>query len=262
MNKRRSILAFAICFALLALTGLQVARADNDDDNLGNNSVTAAVSVAAGGVFDAYFCDPAGILNVTSGPLGAVTLTSTSTEVTVTTGNLVICYLDSKPLRPEFRTYIQSGNFSDGGSNSLPASGFKVTKAFWVLQSQWSSKNPPATTGIGDIGEYNGAGGQNQKDGGTGPLTWYGAWAPGTGSLDVWRHVHYGWEGRGTSDGTGIIATDPDGSGPSGLITVWNSGNGNLGSLGVIEVSLDIPDSTPAGNYSATVTLQVNFETP
>ncbi len=248
MNRPRSILALAICFALLASTGLQAARAANDDDTTSNNTVTASVSVSTSGVFDAYFCSPGDNVNVTSGALGSVALTSTSPETTVQTGGLVICYRDSKPLRPEFRTYIQSGNFSGPGSNSLSASGFKVTKTYWIAQTQWSSQNPPATTGIGDIGQVNGAGTKNASDGGTLPAV-YGAWTTNN-SLDSWRYVHYGYEGRGTANGTGLF--------PS----VWNSGDPHMGSFGVIEVTIDIPDSTPAGTYSATVTLQVNFETP
>lgn len=237
MTFRNVLFAIALTFAMIASVGLQPAAAVTQDDNTGNNTLTAGVTVNVGGVFDAFFCQPPGD---SFGDLGTVNLNSQSPAMTVQQGSMTICYEDTKPDRSEFRTWVIAGNFTSG-ANSIVASNFKVTRTWWVAQTQWGPV-------VGDIGMVNSAGVLNGSDTGTCPIC-YATWSTGN-TLDAWRYVQYGWDGKGTADGTGDF--------PS----VWASGNPNLGAFGVIEVSLDVPVDTPAGSYTSTVTVEINFTAP
>lgn len=241
MKIRNALIGLALTIAMAASVGLQPAAAVTQDDTTTNNTLTAAVQVNVSGVFDAYFCNPPGD---TFGSLGTVNLTSTSPLITTQTGSMSICYDDTKPARPQFRTWVISTNFSNG-TDTIPATGFKVTKAYWVGQSQWSSGL--GGPGIGDIGVVSPTGSLNTPTTGTCPSC-HIVWGS-SNSLDTWRYVQYGWAGKGTSNGTGTIGT-------------WVTGWTPLGSVGVLEVTLDVPVNTPAGAYTSLVTVEVTFQAP
>lgn len=240
MKLRNAILAFALMLSMIAVLGIQPASAVNQDDNSSNNTLTAYVQVNVSGVFDAYFCAAP---STSYGNLGTVNLTSTSPLVTNQVALLAVCYDDSKPARPQFRTYMISTNFTSGPDTIL-ATNFKVTKTYNVGQSQWSSG--PGGPGIGDIG-FNGPLGLNVGPMGTPPGNWVD-WTTAN-ELSSWRYVQFGYAGKGTSDGTGTV-------GP------WVSGWAPLGSVGLVEVTLGVPVNTPAGYYTSTMTLEINFATP
>lgn len=241
MKIRNVLFGIALTIAMAASIGMQPAAAVTQDDNNGNNTLLASVTVNVSGVFDAYFCNPPGD---TYGSLGTVNLTSTSPLVTTQTGSLSICYDDTKPARPQFRTWVIANNFSNG-TDTIPATGFKITKAFWVGQTQWSSGHGG---GIGDIGAVSPTGSLNSPVVGTCPVC-HIPWTTLNG-LDNWKYVQYGWAGKGTADGTGFFPG------------FWASGWAPLGAVGILEVTLDVPVATPAGTYTSLVTLEVNFTAP
>lgn len=134
-------------------------------------------------------------------------------------GAVVIAYVDTLVNRPSFNVQMQASDFVAGGPY-FSSSNLKVTRVYNVQQGQWGG-TPGGPDDIGDIGAFvnNGYVGQ----GGPWPKAWTAA-----NELNVAKTVQFGYSGIGT---------------------VWANGQ--------VDVSLSIPPTATAGNYTSTVTLTV-----
>jgi hypothetical protein len=187
------------------------ALAQPSEGSTGNNSTTVWVVVdASGGVFDAYFC--AGDLAGT--PATSTTLMTnlqpTASTAGNATGQLVICYTDTKASRQAFETQISANNFSDG-THTIAKSNLSITSTTQVGQTQCSTATCvlPPLAGVGDIGAYKN---EAYVDQSTGPWTW----SPGF-DFSTSRRVQYGYGGIGTilsGGGVGLKLNLPAGTQP------------------------------------------------
>src|SRR5665811_1960050 len=118
MKFKRTLFSAFAALALTASVMTPVAMAQPSEDST-NNGTTAEVTVADNGTFDVYF-------NSTTLDLTDVTLSALTPNGTAT-GTFRISYIDTLSSRPNFNVNVNAQNFTDGGVNSIAASGFEVT---------------------------------------------------------------------------------------------------------------------------------------
>ena len=227
MNIKKSLAGLFAGFALLGSIAAPTAMAADP-------TATISVDVQNPGVFTPYFCALSGGANLVDGldpsdvvGTGSYALTigsqPTATTAGSATGAVGICYDDTKSFRPSFDASISADPFWNSAHTvSISASNFSVVTTTKVGQHQWSSQNPPTTSGIGDIG-YTKDG--NDPGGQFGGATW----SPGH-TLDQWQRVHFAYAGRGT-----------------------------VVSLGGVGLALNIPSGIPAGHFETTLTLSLTM---
>jgi hypothetical protein len=238
MRLKRTLVSAIAALGLSASLMAPVALAQPTQSQAdGSDTTTATVNVSApGGSFDVYF--ESTTLSLTDVTLSALTPNGTST------GTFRLRYTDTLPDRPEFDVTVGADDFTSG-SNTIPASGFKITRTANVTQFQWgnpggvnnaycySGQNPnplydpalctayppPVDSNIGDIGYFQDGTyqGQNSEN-----------WTANAPGLDTATKVHYGRHGVGTQ---------------------WSYGD--------VDVELEVPDGTPGGTYSSLLTLSV-----
>jgi hypothetical protein len=226
MNLRKTVLTLMAAAAILLGSAAGVS-AQVADSNYGS------VTVAANGSFDVYFC--AGDFS-----FAGVTLNSAN-PVGNTSASINICYTDTLAWRPQFRTYMSAGDFTDFNGHSIPASNVSPKYIYNVLQGQWGVYNG---NDIGDIGGMKGAANYSSGPGGYVNGTAGGPDGPWVGgNLSTWQYIGYSWEGVGTGG------------------SQYGTGNGYLdaGSIAPIELKLSVPANTVPGNYYSVFTLQVNL---
>ena len=134
------------------------------------------------------------------------------------TGDIYICIHDDRSFRPSFEVDLHSSNLTSG-PNTITADHFKLTYSDRVLQRQWAAKNPPSTTGIGDIGYFIDDAYVAQGSG--------GPWTTNN-SLETARTIMFGYSGRGT-----------------------------ILSVGHVNFGLEIPAGTIPGSYASDLTVSV-----
>lgn len=234
MNLRRSLVTGLAAIGLMASVAAPVAlaQAPPADENSGNNTATASVTVQSDGVFDVFFA-------TTSVAFGTTTLNAANLEPDLE-GSFTIGYTDTKSNRPRFDVTVIAGHFSDGSGNFIHASNLTVERTENVIQQFWGGPGrcdtPPnsgnldpakvaagcnPTIDIGDIGYFHNGGYIGQTPAGV-------QWDPKTFSMEDWLKVHFGYGGAGTGNSTGVVG-----------------------------VNLHVPATTVPGVYTSTLTVNV-----
>jgi hypothetical protein len=183
MNRYKSIFGLVAGLMLAGSLFGYTALAQPPESSSSDNTTDVQVQVTDSGVFNAFFCTPGGaastlkVLTTDSNP--------TASSAGSASGQLAICYQDTKTYRPSFDTTISAGAFT-GGPSTIPLSGFKIVNVYNVLQTQWG-----ATPDIGDIGQF-----VNEAYVGQG-APWPKAWTS-SNTLDSSRKLQFGYAGIGT----------------------------------------------------------------
>lgn len=226
MNLKKSILSFMAAGSILAGGFAGVAAQDT--------STTGTVTVNDGGTFDAFFCS-ATSLTAAGASFGPGSVTSSAPSGALS-GNLTICYTDSKLNRETYRTSVDATNFTSG-TNSIAASNLKITRVDNPGQGKWGS-------GIGNVSalDPNGVSSSNGAD-------WEVNNAFGSGSLEV----HVLWPGMGTA--SEYYWTYPD----SPYDYDVRSSNG---AWGEINMELVVPAGTQSGTYTNEFTITMTPPIP
>ena len=191
MNRYKSIYGLVAGLMLAGSLFGHAALAQPPESSSGDNTTGVQVQVTDSGVFNALFCTPAGaastlkVLTTDSNP--------TASAAGSASGQLAICYQDTKTYRPSFDTTISAGAFT-GGPSTIPLSGFKIVNVYNVLQIQSGS-----TPDIGDIGQF-----VNEAYVGQGP-PWPKAWTSPGNTLDSARKLQFGYAGIGTVGSLGAF---------------------------------------------------------
>lgn len=234
MNLKKTLLSFMAAGSILAGGFAGVAQAADYSPQ-----TTGVVTVTTDNTFNPYFCSG----NV---DFGTVALNSASTDATrVVNGQVVMCYTDTTAQRGTFVATLRSSDFTTVyTSDTIAASNLKPKTVFNPQQGQNSTAvcgpNGPTTRPcIGDIGGYNGNGGKVTSGGpnynGT---AWDGGNLSGSG-----EKIAYGWNGKGTAN---MSSYESD----------WRL---FYGSYHVVDLTLNVPQNTPANQYFSTLTLDVNM---
>jgi hypothetical protein len=154
--------------------------------------------------------------------LGTVALNANN-PVGTATGSMRINYIDTMADRPNFNVTVTAGNFDNINSGDpahiIDAENFQVTHTYNVQQGYWDG-NSPGGVDVGDIGYFVDGAYTAQNPAGA---AWTGSTNLGDGPT-----VQFGYAGSGTS---------------------WSYGD--------VDLKLNIPGNTVAGQYNSDVTLSV-----
>jgi hypothetical protein len=218
-------------FGLIAALGLSLSivaptLAADTNSNTGNVVVTLAES----GTFAVSLT--ASTLLTPSG-----TVSATSTGITAT-GSMVVHYVDTKSFRYGFDTKLKADNFTStvlipfggGATYGIPSSNLFITKNYDPGQCRWSSG---VGFRIGDIGATtNGADADHNA---SGTYDWTGQLAANT-NLGVQQLIHWGYSGPGTASSAICDGTN-----------------------GLLDLTLNVPNNTPAATYTSIAHVDVVF---
>lgn len=194
MNLRKLVAPVALSVGLFGSILAPVALANPVDQ------IDVIVNVTGGGTFDVSFCAESGATHVDLLPGDAYALTQQTAPTAATaglaTGELTVCYTDTKNDREAFDLQLSSGNFvlDTDASKTIAASNFQIKQTDAVVMTQSST----TVTGVGDI----------TATAGTGP------WLANN-TLDTARTIHSGAAGIGTDSSYGDVQVDliiPSGS--------------------------------------------------
>lgn len=234
MNLKKSVLSFMAAGAILAGGFAGVAAQD-----AGSDTMPLTVTVTADGLWGVQFCEGS------DGAFGEIILDSTHYNQDPLEAQAIVCYADTKVQRDAFDTHLSASDFSgtEDTENKIAASNLTLGHVGIMNSGQWDGQNGP----IGEISALTGAG--NTAVGTHDGADWVG------GTLNTSPRIHTGYAGVGTGGNKYETTEDP-----------LNPGNdfeleprSNAGSWHVMELLLDVPETTVSDIYNSTLTINVSW---
>lgn len=231
MNLKKTLLSSLATFALVAsMVAGVAAQADQR---------TGVVNVTAGGEFNAYFCSGNEQAMVGDLNFQDATVNSSSGDVKVS-GDLVVCYKDTKNNRKAFTSRLSATNFYNGTGGVIDKTNISLGFVSHVNSGQWASAKP----GVGSIA---GRHGNSESNSVSRPGQQYGSNNFGSSLL-----IAQGWAGIGT--GSDFYLTQNH---PVLGVPYQHDPRSSQGSWHELEVVVNVPQTTPGGKYQNTFTLTI-----